>query len=276
MKLTMTKGLPASGKSTWAKSQNAYRVNKDDLRAMLNHGKWSKINEKYVLKIRDSIIELYLADKNNVVVDDTNLSPKHEIRLRELAKKHNAQFEIKDFTDVPLEECIKRDQKRPNYVGEKVIRQMYKQFFSPKVEPVAYDATLPFAILCDIDGTLALFGDKNPYERNFIEDDVNKPVKEVVNRFAGEYKIILVSGRTGEALSQTKQWLEQNGISYDHIYMPRAKGDMRKDVIIKQEIYDNHIRDKYNVVFVLDDRNQVVDLWRSLGLTCFQVAEGDF
>jgi len=51
---------------------------------------------------------------------------------------------------------------------------------------------------------------------------------------------------------------------------------MRKDVIIKQEIYEEHIKDKYDVLFVMDDRNQVVEFWRSIGLTCFQVAEGNF
>jgi hypothetical protein len=56
----------------------------------------------------------------------------------------------------------------------------------------------------------------------------------------------------------------------------RETGDRRKDSIIKKEIFDRHIRDVYNIEFVLDDRNQVVELWRSLGLTCLQVADGDF
>jgi hypothetical protein len=56
----------------------------------------------------------------------------------------------------------------------------------------------------------------------------------------------------------------------------RAEGDTRKDSIIKEEIYRAEIENKYNVLFVLDDRNQVVELWRRLGLTCLQVAEGNF
>jgi len=56
----------------------------------------------------------------------------------------------------------------------------------------------------------------------------------------------------------------------------RPAGDIRKDVLIKQEIYEREIKDKYNVLFVLDDRQSVVDGWRSLGLTVFQVAEGQF
>lgn len=56
----------------------------------------------------------------------------------------------------------------------------------------------------------------------------------------------------------------------------RKSGDMRKDSIVKREMFDEHIRGRYNVNFVLDDRNQVVELWRSMGLTCLQVADGDF
>ena len=56
----------------------------------------------------------------------------------------------------------------------------------------------------------------------------------------------------------------------------RTLGDMRKDSIVKQELYEQNILGKFNVSFILDDRQQVVDMWRSLGLTVFQVAEGDF
>jgi len=56
----------------------------------------------------------------------------------------------------------------------------------------------------------------------------------------------------------------------------REAQDTRKDSIVKQELYQKYVQDKYNVSFILDDRQQVVDMWRSFGLTVFQVAEGDF
>jgi hypothetical protein len=56
----------------------------------------------------------------------------------------------------------------------------------------------------------------------------------------------------------------------------REAGDSRKDSIVKQELYEKHIEPSYDVFVVLDDRNQVVDMWRSLGLVCLQVAPGDF
>lgn len=293
-KLIMTKGLPASGKSTWAKEVLAKepgkwkRVNKDDLRAMLDNGKWSKRNEKFVLEMRDTIVTMALLQGYSVIVDDTNLAPKHEEVLRGIVVQHNAvvhshsqsslvEFEIKDFTSVSLEECIRRDQKRPNYVGEKVIKQMYDQFLRPTPPVIERNPELPDAVVCDIDGTLALFGDANPYERDFLQDKVNQPIAEMLRLYQREHnEIILVSGRNNKFRAQTEEWLGKHDIIHDKLYMERNPDDIRKDYVIKTETYERYIKDKYNVLFVLDDRNQVVDLWRNLGLTCLQVAEGDF
>jgi predicted kinase len=91
----MTLGLPASGKSTWAKEQVAKsggqmkRVNKDDMRNMIDGGKYSRGNEKSILAIRDLIIEHYLSVGISVVVDDTNLHPKHKEALKVIAAKYD-------------------------------------------------------------------------------------------------------------------------------------------------------------------------------------------
>lgn len=77
------------------------------------------------------------------------------------------------------------------------------------------------------------------------------------------------------AEKKTEKWLRGNDITYGMLLM-RPEGDIRKDSIVKREIFENYIRDYYNIQFVLDDRNQVVEMWRSLGLKCLQVAEGDF
>jgi predicted kinase len=281
-KLLMLKGLPASGKSTYAKklaSDGWVRVNKDDLRSMLHAGKWSPNNEKQVLQIRDQIISDSLFSGKSVVVDDTNLSPNHKTRLQELAVKYGATFETKYF-DVSPEECIKRDLGRPTSVGAKVIMSMYNQFVKEKVESPAWDHTLPTAILCDIDGTLAHIADKPgkriPYDWGRVgEDTLDKAVWSILDRM-GHCVIILLSGRDGVCQRQTKEWLIENDVPYDKLLM-RAENDTRKDCIVKKEIYEQYIKGKYNVSFVLDDRNQVVDMWRNeLGLKCLQVAEGDF
>lgn len=74
---------------------------------------------------------------------------------------------------------------------------------------------------------------------------------------------------------QTQKWLIDRGIHWNALFM-RKDGDMRNDAIIKKEIYEENIKGRYEVLFVLDDRNRVVDFWRSIGLICLQVAPGDF
>jgi predicted kinase len=276
------KGLPGSGKSYWAKEQidknpgKYKRVSKDNLRAMLDNNRWSKANEQFILKTRDTLILLALQEGFHVLVDDTNLLPRHEETIRTLVKGL-AQVEIQDFTDVSLETCIERDKQRQNYVGEDVIRKMYRDFLQPKPPILPADLHLPSAILCDLDGTLALIHNRNPYDTAKCEQDlVNTPVADIVaSYYKGGTTIILVSGRGMQHKPQTVRWLIQHGIDYHFLFM-RAEDDTRKDAIVKQEIYEQHIAGRYNVKFVLDDRKQVVAVWRSLGLTCLQVAEGDY
>lgn len=291
MKVILTKGLPASGKSTYAKellkTGNWTRVNKDDLRALLHNGKWSRENEKQVEAARDALILSSLNRGSNVVVDDTNLHPKHEARIREIVKWWAAEqsevgrivsvsVEIKDFTNIPLDECIRRDSKRANYVGAAVIKRMHNQFLR-KVETPVFDPNLPTVVIYDLDGTAALFGDANPYDRDFLSDKPNEAVRTVLLSLQASttYAFIAFSGRNGKYEEVTRTWLGRHGFPLNELYM-RADGDTRKDSIVKREFYDAHIRGKYNVALVLDDRNQVVEVWRELGLTCFQVAEGDF
>ncbi len=278
-KVVILKGLPASGKSTWARkiiddNPGRYkRISKDDLRAMLDNGKWSKANEKFILSVRDSLILQALKEGHHVLVDDTNLHPKHEQAIRELVKGQ-AVVEIKDFTDVPVEECIERDRRRSNYVGEQTIRKMYRDFLQPKITPPAYVEGLPDVVICDLDGTLALPNGRNVYDAAACEDDL---VNEVIRGILASCQayVILVSGRSEEHRPQTERWLTKHAIIYSQLLM-RKEGDYRKDAIVKYEIYQEHIAGKCNVKFILDDRNQVVAVWRALGLTVLQVADGDY
>src|SRR3990167_7392203 len=92
LNVIILRGLPASGKSTWAKEQlekfpGKYKViNKDLLRLMLDNSKHSNEREKFVLKFRDAIMLQSLADGYSVIIDDTNFAPKHEARIRQLVK----------------------------------------------------------------------------------------------------------------------------------------------------------------------------------------------
>ena len=286
--VTIYKGLPASGKDTHAEqlmtaNPGKYkRVNKDLLREMCDVSKWSKDNEKFILKLRDIVILFALRSGKHVLVTDTNLHPKHEQNIRELVKG-KAEVKIIDFTNVGTEECIKRDLKRQKSVGERVIRTMYNQFLRPPILEVKYNSKLPDCIICDLDGTLCGLNGRNPYNASTCENDLpNENLIKLIKRYISDYDtytdrlhLIFLSGREDKYKPQTERWLTKYiTIHYDKLFM-RFTDDLRKDSIVKEEFYRNHIKGKYNVVAVFDDRLQVCQMWHRLGLPLFRVGDPD-
>lgn len=279
-KLLMLKGLPASGKTTYAKELEAtgqwVRVNKDDIRKEY-FPEWTRKDEDKVLYIEDSEIIGELSEGNSVVVDDTNFAPKHQPRLEKIAKDNGADFEVL-FIDTPLEECIKRNRKRSNSVPMDVILSMYRNHIAPfKEEHVKYDDTLDEAIVVDVDGTLAHIDSSNPrdpYDASRAAEDLLDDAVSIITSLSYQhgYRVIILTGRHSGHLGVTEEWLAAKGVDYDEIYS-REEGDDRPDWIIKQELFDKHVRGKYNVKFVIDDRPQVCRMWRSLGLKVLQVGD---
>jgi len=160
-------------------------------------------------------------------------------------------------------------------------------------------------IICDLDGTLCNVdhrlhhvqktdgnglkrkADWDAFFAGTPQDTVNDAVHAVLMAWLKEEeqssfkdeqrKVIFCSGRPERCRHDTNMWLINNyngpvGDAYLHM---RKDGDFRRDDIVKEEILNAHI-DKDRVMFVLDDRQQVVDMWRRNGLQCFQVAEGNF
>lgn len=288
-KVIMMRGLPGSGKSTRSKqildeNPGVYkRINRDELRAMFDNAQIDAANEKFIRQVRDMLIIKTLEDGKNVIVDDTHLSEKNETYVKELVhefnKQHNDNVTVELIEmDTPLDECIERDSKREKSVGAKVIKQMHQQFYKAKLKYAEQDASLPKAIMCDLDGTLALLHKRGPFEELLCEsDELNQPVANVVlNYHKSGYKILLLSGRRDIARQQTENWLKKHNIPYDLLLMRSAK-DASKDSIVKRQLFEENIQHKFYIEFVLDDRNQVVDMWRNeLNLPCFQVFYGDF
>jgi predicted kinase len=130
-KIFVLRGLPASGKSTLATKMTedgtTKRINKDLLREMLHGGKYTPELEDFVTDTRNMLIRHILETGHNVVVDDTNLNPKHIEVIQVIAFVHKVPVEIIDV-DTPLDECIRRDSVRDNPVGEDVIRGMYDKY----------------------------------------------------------------------------------------------------------------------------------------------------
>lgn len=142
------------------------------------------------------------------------------------------------------------------------------------------------AIIVDLDGTLAdirvrlkhLEGKKKDWKsfnKNIETDKLHEWCREIMMRFSPDHKILIVSGRTDELISQTEEWLKKYEVPFHFLFM-RQSHDMRPDNIVKLEIYEKFIKDNFKVIFVLDDRQKVVDMWRGEGLVVLQCAPGDF
>jgi hypothetical protein len=142
----------------------------------------------------------------------------------------------------------------------------------------------------DLDGTLAniehrlhfIEGDKKDWRAFFAacgEDSVIEQVVRLTDDLAdggvGKYDIVIVSGRSDEVRDRTETWLFDHNISYGALYMRKA-GDHRPDHVLKRELLDIMLADGWEPILFVDDRKQVVDMWRSLGYTVLQCAEGDF
>ena len=273
-KLLVLKGLPASGKSTYAKTlveEGWVRTNKDTIRAEL-FPNYSRKDEKKVVRERNRQILEAIYNKKNVVVDDTNLNPVHIKELSNMARQNGVEFEVDDsFLDVPLAECIERDKHREASVGENVIREMYHKYVAKKFDGNEFDPKLPFCIISDIDGTLAhMNGKRGPFEWHKVGgDDIDYGVAHVLDSVdnIGLAKIFLFSGRDEVCRPETEAWLDHQCVHYDALYMRRTdhvdeNGNQVNDRIVKEEMYRKYILGKYNVIFIMDDRPSVCRMWR--------------
>lgn len=144
------------------------------------------------------------------------------------------------------------------------------------------------AIIVDLDGTLCnvehrqrhLEGkrkDWKAFANEYKSDTINEWCRTIIYAMGANAScaIILLTGRNECYRRGTEEWLQRNGVPYSFLLMRQNK-DFRADSIIKKEIYEKHIEPNHDVIFCIDDRQQVVDMWRSLGLTCLQCAKGDF
>lgn len=141
----------------------------------------------------------------------------------------------------------------------------------------------PRAVLVDVDGTLALRPDE-PGVRHWAdwhrvgEDQPNPAVIELVQTIvvAGRHRIVVMSGRKEQCRRQTEMWLDAQGIDFVDLLM-RGDHDDRGDDEVKADLYRRYVQPRYDVAFVIDDRDRVVRMWRdTFGLMVCQVADGNF
>lgn len=304
--LVLLRGLQGSGKSTYARAwvaedpDHRIRVNRDDIRFALFGKYWglSQHQEETVSTIEHATSTAALKAGLSVIIDATNFKARTAKDWISAADKHKAEFVVVDI-ETPLEECIKRDMERgirgERSVGEEVIRDYAKRFlqkgkFPPK--PVKMEAKaaevgapyehaegLPFVWLFDVDGTLARMQGRSPYAWDRVhEDTAIEDVVRVARLLSREYPVIVFSGRDEVCYEATMTWLEDvAGLNVKELHMrPTAtNGVDLPDDVVKLDLFEKHIRGKYNVAGVFDDRLRVCRAWENLGLTLFRVGPLD-
>lgn len=136
----LTKGLPASGKTSWARQKlaendNLMRVSRDDFRQMLNCRKYSPRHEELVISLRDLAIRQALLLEYDVIVDETFANPVAEQMIRAMIQQFCDSNRIpvlihRIVFDKNVEDCIRDDATRPDgqRVGETVIRDLHERF----------------------------------------------------------------------------------------------------------------------------------------------------
>lgn len=141
--------------------------------------------------------------------------------------------------------------------------------------------TRPPAWIFDLDGTLALRrgdrpGRRGPFDwRRVGEDDPNVPIIVLAQVLVDAgFGIVIASGRSDACRDQTDEWLARHAVPCNALLM-RRDGDFTPDQVVKRAMYD-HISRVWDIRGVFDDRDAVVAMWRDIGLTCLQVAPGEF
>lgn len=306
--IIITRGYPASGKSTWARQwvtdgaaleQKRARVNRDDFRSMVYDasGVLPYEHEQIVTKLQREAVVRLVKGGHHVVIDDTNLRLKYARAWADLAVELGVEFSVRDF-ETHVDICLDRDWNRHKEVGEEVIRNFAARFPLgrwPAVTPTEKattrtwpvytpDTSLPAAYIVDIDGTIAAKqtgeGSRGWHEYGRIGEDLPKRVIiDIVNGlrpwrpYRGVADIVFVSGRKEHCLGQTRNWLAKHvgKWTWDCELFMRGDDDNRADDIVKNEIFETLVKHRWNILATIDDRQRVVDMWRAKGLTCLQV-----
>lgn len=298
--LVITRGIPASGKSTWAKAwvledpTKRYRINRDATRFTqgIKTGV-STFEQEVMISVAHHAQGLaVLKTGKDVVVDDTNLRSRYVKGWLRVARDAGATVRVVDFP-IELDEAIRRDEARDRTVGAEVITDYYQRL-TPKgklpempilSDPVSEDHVfapyVPGKIVAssfDIDGTLAHMGDRRgPYDAHLYHlDVVDERIRELLwDAEAKGHEIIILTGRSDSGREATEKWLAANLIFPSRVLM-RKEGDQRNDGIVKSEMVDEHVSHVYDVRIHYDDRNRVVDALRAKGIKVAQVEPGDF
>lgn len=283
-------GPPGSGKSTTAKTYEStgfVRISQDD-QGKADHMK---------------IFEQALADGRDIVIDRMNFNKLQRDRYLAPAKKAGYFSKIMVF-HVPKEVCRERMLVRENhptikdeYDAANALSFFFKSYERPtkdEANTVVFDnfvnQVAEKVVVFDIDGTVAdiehrrhhvrkepgVKKDWRSFNLEMVNDKPKPDIIQLVKDMSKRYPIVFCSGRTDDFRKETEEWLKTHipHVKFE-LYM-RPRNDSRQDNIIKEIILDFELQTRYDILFVVDDRDQVVKMWRDRGITCLQCDYGDF
>lgn len=299
VEIILVKGMQASGKTSWAKeyckeNPRYKRISRDDFRHMIgDYNDFSKERENVITSLIEQAIFLLLEQNYNLIIDEMHLNieqtQKQTNYIKDVSEQLHIQCQItiKEFP-VTLGEAIQRDANRDFPIGSNVLKRTWdkyevelKQMIErTKPKHLEHNSSLPKCIICDIDGTLALSPNRKIFDESLVYTDyLVKPVKLILDGFnqlrGPEDKLFVFSGRTDSSLDVTTEWLKNNGVNFDFLIM-RKTGDYRCDTIVKREMFEEHVKSKYEVLYVVDDRPKVLEMWTQLGLFTLNVNQDPY
>lgn len=299
-KVLILAGAPGAGKSTFANKvleskPKTVILSFDSFRKSIFND--YKSNDKLIFKMFDTCLLEAVNSGYDVIIDNTSTKLVYFREILDILDR-KAYVDYKVFEE-PIELLLARNKTRDlekRIANEDVILRMYENLSKldrnavqkmidshnanvdkPRIIKYESNPNLKKAIIVDIDGTIAhMNGKRGPFEWDKVGlDEPDSKIIGIVKRYADTHEVLVVSGRDGSCRAITQKWLAEFEVPHNQLYM-RPANDYRKDSIIKHEIYESKIKDQYDIEFVLDDRQQVVDTWRGLGLKVLQVEKGDF
>lgn len=307
-------GTSSSGKSTWAEqfvkdqevredfygvvqvSNDWVNINRDDIRFALftdNKRDWTKYkfnkkNERRVTDVEDQLAFDAVINGKNIISSNTNLNPSIRQKWKDFAETHGYEYEEKVF-HCTWEELVKHNAQREGGIPESILWSQYKRFMQQygyigehKLDMYRHNPMLESTIWCDIDGCIADFtGVRKPFEWESVSKDI--PRMEIIRALEGlayvHGHVTFMSGRDGMCYEDTCQWLVDHVTSdwpewIEWKLVMRTPNDNRKDDVVKYELFNEHIRGKFNVAAALDDRPRVIRMETLLGIpNIIQVGE---
>lgn len=291
-KITLLVGPPGSGKSTLARKMaaesGAIYVNQDSQKG----------------EHMDIFFDAVLAGQD-IIIDRMNFNKQQREKYLGYVKLKNPDY----MTEIIVlhesyQTCLDRVRARfgnhETINEEKSARGALQTFFTKYERPELDEAKLIVfkypdgpkekVIVCDLDGTLCDVEHRRHYVRptdgskkdwvGFFRDipldPINMWCKDIIEKFAATgIPTVFCSGRGSNEQRVTKEWLEKHGLGHFPLYM-RDRHDSRQDSIVKENILDFELLTRYEPYFMIDDRKQVVEMWRRRGFVTLQCDEGDF